>query len=152
MPVQGFADRGSSRARQCSRHAAPPAPRHGAGRCAAAGLLTLALLGGCSAPGTPESAPASLELRGHLSLGPHSEAFVPCGSRQAMPIRAPAPLDERLQAQYLSLVDGPYEEAFIHLRGRTQAAAPCAGCSTPAATLQIEQILDFQAAGSDDCR
>lgn len=110
----------------------------------------LALASGCSVTAPAPEQSGGIH-RGHLSLGPGGELFLPCGGDEALQVRATPALSEHLQAQYLSLVGEPYEEAFIRLRGSRSPAPECAGCTPQAGTLQVEQILDFQAAAPGDC-
>ncbi len=46
--------------------------------------LTALLLGGCATPDGAEAPPASVELRGHLMLGPQERAFRPCNSADSL--------------------------------------------------------------------
>lgn len=107
----------------------------------------LALAGGCSGIVPAPEVHDSFH-RGHLSLGPDDEAFLPCGGNRPLQVVADTAVGERLHAQYLTLVDEPYEEAFLRLRGR-HVDAGCAGCPQG---LRVEQILDLQAATPGDCR
>ncbi|SDS77157.1 hypothetical protein [Pseudomonas oryzae] len=107
----------------------------------------LALLTACSGPAPAPQAGAAL-LHGHLALGPYGEAFLPCGASQPLQVVAAPAVGERLQAEYLDLVGEPHEEVFLRLRGR-QLAAECTGCPP---RLQVEQILELQAAAPGDCR
>lgn len=107
---------------------------------------SLALAGGCSGPAPAPQAGATLQ-RGHLSLGPDGDAFLPCGTSQPLQVVAAPAIGERLLAEYLDLVGEPYEEAFLRLRGR-QLAAACADCPP---RLRVEQILDLKAASPNDC-
>jgi hypothetical protein len=108
-------------------------------------LLATALVlgGGCGSPAPIPEERDSL-LGGHLSLGPDSETFLPCGAHEPLQLHAPAAMAERLRAQYLTLVGEPYEEAFLRLRGRTAPGDE--------QRLQVAQILDFRVASPDDCR
>lgn len=106
----------------------------------------LALLAACSGPAPAPEAGATLQ-RGHLSLGPDGEAFLPCGASQPLLVVAAPAVGERLHAEYLSLVGEPYEEAFLRLRGRREAA-DCPDCPP---RLRVEQILELQAATPGDC-
>lgn len=105
----------------------------------------LTLVAGCSGPASTSQARDGLH-RGHLSLGPDSDAFLPCGANQPLQVVADPVVGERLNAEYLTLVGEPYEEAFLRLRGRRLTSGDSAG-----ERLEIEQILDLRAADSDDC-
>lgn len=109
-------------------------------------LAGLALVAGCSGPASTSQARDGLH-RGHLSLGPDSDAFLPCGASQPLQVVADPVVGERLNAEYLTLVGEPYEEAFLHLRGRRLASGDGAG-----ERLQVEQILDLRVTDADDCR
>ena len=110
-------------------------------------LLVAALLlsTGCSGPAPTPQARGDVH-RGHLSLGPDSDAFLPCGARRPLQVVADPVVGERLSAEYLALVGEPYEEAFLQARGRRLASGDGAG-----ERLQVEQILDLRAAGPNDC-
>jgi len=105
----------------------------------------LTLVAGCSGSASTSQARDGLH-RGHLSLGPASDAFLPCGANQPLQVVADPVVGERLNAEYLTLVGEPYEEAFLRLRGRRLTSGDSAG-----ERLEIEQILDLRAADSDDC-
>lgn len=116
-------------------------------------LTLLALLAGCAGPGSPEQTTASRELHGHLVLGPQYSAFRPCGQSETLWLQAAAPLAAQLDATYLEQTGGPYEEAYLRLRGRPQASTEdCLPCREHAATLQLEQLLELRAAAAGDCR
>lgn len=108
-------------------------------------LAGLALVAGCSGPAATPQARDGVH-RGHLSLGPDSDAFLPCGASQPLRVVADPVVGQRLNAEYLTQVGEPYEEAFLRLRGRRLASGDGAG-----ELLEIEQILDLRAADSDDC-
>lgn len=125
--------RGSSPARSAPAMSTDARPRH---LLLCAGLL---LAGGCSS--TAPIPPDDGVLSGHLSMGPEGELFLPCGRERALRLQATPELVERLQLQYLTLVDEPYEEAFLQLRGSPMADA-----------VWMAQILDFRPAADEDCR
>lgn len=114
--------------------------------------LAALLLGGCATPDGAEAPPASVELRGHLILGPQERAFRPCNSADSLWLLAAPALDAQLQERYLSQVDEPYEEAYLHLRGQRGAPVDCSACAGHAGSLRIEQLIELRSAESADCR
>ncbi len=116
-------------------------------------VLLALLLGGCAGSPEPPARAASLELRGHLVLGPQLSAFRPCTAAESFWLHAVPPLDAQLDATYLEQVGGPYEEAYLHLRARPlDSSQACDLCAGHAGALHLEQLLELRAASMDDCR
>lgn len=114
-----------------------------------AGALLLAGCAGNSTTGDGSS--SARRYQGYLVMAPEMHVFVPCNSDAPLWLVADEATGHRLEAQYASLVNEPYEEAFAVLHGTPGPQLDCADCRDVPGSFRVSRILEYRRAESEDC-
>lgn len=111
-------------------------------------LVALVLaVAGC---GTQQRAPDDV-ISGHYVWGAEVNVLNPCGSDQEYWVTGTPEIVRALRDRYTALGLGPYEEAFVVVRGEVGPVLDCGFCAEYDGSFRVTELLVMEPTGPADC-